>query len=403
MLNYTAGGCGRRYLALEADNEALRKRVGELVMSYSNGLKGPQAADLIEATGNGNDSQARLDLASMLSYNAVPVGQAGGIAVDGAAVDLVKTADARITAATKEAVALRSQLSMVTEELTVARHVQSNREEEIMRLQALLEGTRDVERLSLEYRNEANEKTIASLNKQLDHLTVTLDKMDVEGKEKSQLQVALKESLREKEALLAQARAATADYGELRGEVSRLSVCLEDVEHKACEEKALAEAKLGTAVDGAEQLRAALEAAQAKEAAGATELHERLHAAAAAAAAATGEAAAAADARMDATAESAAARERVGAAEAALAAAAEQAAVMCSELEAVRSTEGGLRDKCSQLEEDLQQQNSALLSRQRHAEAAAARLAAMQAGLDAAGAAASQVRARWGDAKSSLG
>ena len=60
-----------RYLALEADNEALRKRVSELVMSYSNGLKGPQAADLIEA-GHGNDSQARLDLTSMLSNNAVP-------------------------------------------------------------------------------------------------------------------------------------------------------------------------------------------------------------------------------------------------------------------------------------------------------------------------------------------
>lgn len=63
-----------RYMALEADNEALRKRVSELVMSYSNGLKGPQAADLIEA-GHGNDSQARLDLTSMLSNNAVPAGQ----------------------------------------------------------------------------------------------------------------------------------------------------------------------------------------------------------------------------------------------------------------------------------------------------------------------------------------
>lgn len=328
--------------------------------------------------------------------------QTGGIALDAAAMDLVRTADARSTAAAKECAALRSSLASATEELTVARHAQSNREEEIMRLQALLEGTRDVERLSLEYRNEANEKTIVSLNKQLDHLTMTLDKMhlevcearpearyrqcrlfcarcndpplawrvtsgsltpqrlglsgnaSVQVNEKSQLQVALKESLREQETLLTQARAATTDYDELKAELERLQSVLATVQSQAKADMVVAEEKLTTAVDGAEQLRAALESAHAKAAAGEVELDARLRAAAAAAATSMGEAEAAKEERADAAAESLAARERVAAAEAALAAAAETEAVLRAELDALRVTEATVREKCSQLEEDLQ-------------------------------------------------
>eukprot|EP00854_Cymbomonas_tetramitiformis_P022122 gene22122-26660_t len=56
---------------------------------------------------------------------------------------------------------------------------------------AVLDGGRDVERMTLEYRNEANEKTIISLNQQVEFLTLQLSRVESEAAQGRELQTTM--------------------------------------------------------------------------------------------------------------------------------------------------------------------------------------------------------------------
>jgi hypothetical protein len=57
-------------VGVESENAQLKRRFQEVVTNYTNGLKAPQAADLIHASARGNDTRARLDLSAMLLNDA---------------------------------------------------------------------------------------------------------------------------------------------------------------------------------------------------------------------------------------------------------------------------------------------------------------------------------------------
>jgi hypothetical protein len=86
----------------------------------------------------------------------------------------VRAADARLQTTQAELADFKMQIARQAEELNVARNQHASCEEEILRLQGLLDGGRDVERMTLEYRTEANERTILNLNQQLDFATKAL-------------------------------------------------------------------------------------------------------------------------------------------------------------------------------------------------------------------------------------
>eukprot|EP00951_Prasinocladus_malaysianus_P046724 scaffold647899_cov47-Prasinocladus_malaysianus.AAC.1 len=85
----------------------------------------------------------------------------------------------------------KKSVTEMAEKLAGLEEKLSKRDLEIERLGASVEKGRDLDRLNMEYRNEANESIILQLNQQVEFLTGQVSQLEDEAKAKKQYEVAL--------------------------------------------------------------------------------------------------------------------------------------------------------------------------------------------------------------------
>ncbi|KAK3289417.1 hypothetical protein CYMTET_3154 [Cymbomonas tetramitiformis] len=222
-----------RYLSLETSHDDLKKRLEELVEEgrgrHPSGFQPPDIRLVDAHVAPGFNSKARVDLSAVMEAadpHATPERRAAapaGSAHQQRSTDLVHASELRTAAAERELHTLKAQLLEAQEELAQSQHFVSSREDEIARLSSMLEGGRDVERMTLEYRNEANEKTIISLNQQVEFLTLQLSRVESEAAQGRELQTTMAKYQKEKERLTANLQETLRENSEVRASARRIS------------------------------------------------------------------------------------------------------------------------------------------------------------------------------------
>lgn len=89
----------------------------------------------------------------------------------------------RIRALERETRDLRAANAALRERMAEASEMTAAREREIARLSGKLQQERDLDRLALQYRNEASEKLVASLNAQIDVLSARAAELEEQVRE----------------------------------------------------------------------------------------------------------------------------------------------------------------------------------------------------------------------------
>jgi hypothetical protein len=138
-------------------------------------------------------------------------------------VDLMAVADARVVAEQRACAELRSELSRVERCLEQSQEAVAHREAEVRRIAKQLEGGRDIDKLSMAARNDANEGVILNLNQQVDFLTAQLGNLEGEAVERQRAEAALAATMAERDALAERLRVAGTELERIRSESIRLS------------------------------------------------------------------------------------------------------------------------------------------------------------------------------------
>eukprot|EP00803_Ostreobium_quekettii_P006651 evm.model.scf_534.11 EVM.evm.TU.scf_534.11 scf_534:64730-78765(+) len=165
-----------KFRSLEAENHGLKCRIEEL-LGTARGMDLP-------------DQEINMTISQPLE----PLSPKPAPQAKMEAIDLVRSADARIKGLEEQVVKYKHEADQLATQLEELKGSHAHKEQEIERLGSQLAKGQDLERLDLQYRNEANESIIVNLNQQVDYLTAELAHLEGQVADKQQTAQALAKS-----------------------------------------------------------------------------------------------------------------------------------------------------------------------------------------------------------------
>eukprot|EP00898_Chlorokybus_atmophyticus_P000162 jgi/Chlat1/1146/Chrsp112S01623 len=178
------GEANAKIKELTDTNAQLRQRVAEMERTLSQGPKGFGGEQVK------NRESARIALVSQADQCAPRSMQLTLAEVK--AADVTRIGQERIAQLESELHACQTQHEEDAKQFTSLQAQLVARDAEIQRVLSLLETGRDMKGLTSEYQAQESERIIASLNEQLDVLTVRLHALEADASEKKRLEAALK-------------------------------------------------------------------------------------------------------------------------------------------------------------------------------------------------------------------